>query len=69
MNTPIPKNKIAYIEGAGDKVDESLQQIGLNITTITPESITLEEIKSMTYWLLVFGHTIPQNHFRKNNLF
>ncbi len=49
----IPKIKIAYVEGAGDKVDESLQKIGLNITTITPESITLAELKK--YDAIVIG--------------
>ena len=49
----IPQIKIAYIEGAGDKVDESLQQIGLNITTITPEAITLNELKK--YEAVVIG--------------
>jgi LmbE family N-acetylglucosaminyl deacetylase len=33
---------IGYIEGAGDKVPESLQQIGYNVITIKPEDITLE---------------------------
>lgn len=49
----IPQIKIAYIEGAGDKVDESLQQIGLNITTIAPEAITLNELKK--YEAVVIG--------------
>jgi len=49
----IPQIKIAYVEGAGDKVDESLQQIGLNIITITPESITLAELKK--YDAVVIG--------------
>ncbi len=49
----IPQTKIAYVEGAGDKVDESLQQIGLNITTITPEAITLNELKK--YEAVVIG--------------
>ena len=49
----IPQVKIAYIEGAGDKVDESLQQIGLNITTIAPEAITLNELKK--YEAVVIG--------------
>ena len=33
---------IAYIKGAGDKVPESLQQIGYNVITIKPEDITPE---------------------------
>lgn len=49
----VPQFKIAYVEGAGDKVDESLQQIGLNITTILPEAITLTELKK--YEAVVIG--------------
>ena len=53
MNATFPKGNIAYVEGAGDKVDESLQQAGLNISTITPESITLAELKK--YEAVVIG--------------
>ena len=31
--------KVLYIDGAGDLVDESLKQIGVNITTIKPEDM------------------------------
>ncbi len=44
LNSFIPTKKIAYVEGAGDKVDESLDQLGLNITTIKPEQITAAEL-------------------------
>ncbi len=37
---------IGYIEGAGDIVPESLQQIGYKVTTIPPESISEEVLKS-----------------------
>jgi len=36
---------IGYIEGAGDVVPESLQQIGYNVVTITPDNITPENLK------------------------
>lgn len=36
---------IAYIEGAGDVVPESLQQIGYNVVKIKPEEITPENLK------------------------
>lgn len=35
---------IAYIEGAGDVVPESLRQIGYNVVTIKPESINAETL-------------------------
>ncbi|MEZ4796523.1 MAG: PIG-L family deacetylase [Flavobacteriaceae bacterium] len=35
---------IAYIEGAGDVVPESLQQIGYNVVKIKPEDITAETL-------------------------
>lgn len=35
---------IAYIEGAGDVVPESLQQIGYNVVKIKPEDITSESL-------------------------
>jgi len=35
---------IAYIEGAGDVVPESLQQIGYNVVKIKPEDITAENL-------------------------
>ncbi len=35
---------IAYIEGAGDVVPESLQQIGYNVVTIKPEDINAETL-------------------------
>lgn len=52
-NINIPVLKVAYVEGAGDKVDESLQQAGLNITTIAPEAVTLAELKR--YEAVVIG--------------
>jgi len=35
---------IAYIEGAGDVVPESLQQIGYNVIIVNPEDITTESL-------------------------
>lgn len=35
---------IGYIEGAGDTVPESLQQIGYNVITVKPEDITPEHL-------------------------
>lgn len=36
---------IAYIEGAGDVVPESLQQIGYNVIKVKPEDITAENLE------------------------
>jgi len=40
LNIQKKGENIAYIKGAGDKVPESLQQIGYNVITIKPEDIT-----------------------------
>lgn len=37
-------DNIAYIEGAGDVVPESLQQIGYNVITLAPENISPETL-------------------------
>lgn len=37
-------NNIAYIEGAGDVIPESLEQIGYNVVTIAPKDINAETI-------------------------
>lgn len=48
VQTEIPQFKIAYIEGAGDKVYESMLQLGLNVTMIDPKNITLAELAQYT---------------------
>ncbi|MFI5172331.1 MAG: PIG-L family deacetylase [Chitinophagales bacterium] len=53
MDISLPDKKIAYIEGAGDKVDESLAQLGLNISTLKPEEITADELKN--YDVVIIG--------------
>lgn len=40
IQSPVPTFPVAYIEGAGDKVDESLRAFGVQVTTINPEDIT-----------------------------
>lgn len=42
VQTPVPAMQIAYVEGAGDKVDESLRALGLHVTTLQTEDITAE---------------------------
>jgi LmbE family N-acetylglucosaminyl deacetylase len=39
-------NNIAYIEGAGDAVPESLQQIGYNVVTLSHEDISSETLSN-----------------------
>lgn len=41
----IGKKKIGYIEGAGDKVAESLSQIGYDVVALKKENITIEYLK------------------------
>ena len=42
VQTPVPDMHIAYVEGAGDKVDESLRALSLHVTTVRTEAITAE---------------------------
>ncbi|MDT0294975.1 PIG-L family deacetylase [Mesonia ostreae] len=39
-------DKIAYIEGAGDVVPESLREIGYQVSVLTPSQISLEKLKA-----------------------
>jgi len=45
FDAAISKRRIIYIDGAGDLVDESLLGIGLNLTTVKPESVTAEMLQ------------------------
>ncbi|WP_338359784.1 PIG-L family deacetylase [Yeosuana marina] len=44
LNIKKKGNNIAYIEGAGDVVPESLKQIGYNVVTIAPKDINAETL-------------------------
>ncbi|KZS42049.1 LmbE family protein [Aquimarina aggregata] len=61
---------IGYIEGAGDVVPESLKQIGYKVTTIDPETIAPESLK--TYDAIVIGirayNTIEALKFKQQYL-
>ncbi|WP_340065976.1 PIG-L family deacetylase [Ascidiimonas aurantiaca] len=46
LNIQKAGDNIGYIAGAGDKVPESLLQIGYNVRTITPENISTETLRS-----------------------
>ncbi|WP_435579220.1 PIG-L family deacetylase [Gilvibacter sp.] len=59
--------RIAYVNGAGDAIPESLKQIGYEVTTLTPQELTAENLKS--YDALVFGirayNTVAELEFKK----
>ncbi|WP_062059346.1 PIG-L family deacetylase [Aquimarina longa] len=61
---------IGYIEGAGDVVPESLQQIGYNVTIIDPESVSPENLQSFD--AIVVGirayNTVEQLKFKQQYL-
>lgn len=70
LNTVIPELRIGYIEGAGDRVFESLEQLGFNITLINPDNFTLSEFQK--YDVIVAGvrayNTLKELADAKNNL-
>ncbi len=61
---------IGYIEGAGDVVPESLQQIGYKVTIVKPESISTETLKPFD--AIVVGirayNTVEQLKFKQQYL-
>lgn len=61
---------IAYIEGAGDVVPESLEQIGYNVTKIPPGSITLNSLKNFDAVVLGIRayNVVEELKFKQNTL-
>lgn len=53
LNIKKAGEQIGYIKGAGDEVPESLRQIGYNVRTISPSSISAESLKN--YDAVVLG--------------
>lgn len=53
VETAFTDRKIGYIEGAGDKVFESLQQLDADINLIDPRGISLQEL--MQYDVIIAG--------------
>lgn len=53
LHAEIPKLRIAYVEGAGDKVDESLQEIGLMVDHVKAADLTAELL--MHYDVVLIG--------------
>ncbi|SFD21046.1 PIG-L family deacetylase [Algibacter pectinivorans] len=64
-------NNIAYIQGAGDVVPESLEQIGYNVRIISPEDITPETLSNFD--AVVVGirayNTVEELNFKQQLLF
>ncbi len=62
---------VAYIEGAGDIVPQSLEQIGYKVTTLTPEEITSSNLANFD--AVVIGirayNTVKALKFKQNTLF
>lgn len=63
--------KIAYIDGAGDALPESLRQIGYEVTTLNPREITLTQLKK--YDAVVLGirafNVVPELAYKNKILF
>ncbi len=70
LNIKKKGQNIGYIEGAGDIVPESLQQIGYQVTTIDPESISQETLKPFD--AIVIGirayNTVEELKFKQKHL-
>lgn len=64
-------DKIAYIDGAGDALPESLRQIGYEVTTLNPREITLTQLKK--YDAVVLGirafNVVPELAYKNKILF
>lgn len=62
---------IGYIEGAGDKVPESLRQIGYKVTVLKPDAITPETLQNFD--AVVIGirayNTVESLKFKQKSLF
>ncbi|MFD1096066.1 PIG-L family deacetylase [Salegentibacter chungangensis] len=63
--------QIGYIEGAGDIVPESLEQIGYNVTKLSPQDITAEILSKFD--AVVIGirayNTVEELKFKQSELF
>jgi hypothetical protein len=67
ININIGKKKIGYIEGAGDKVAESLTQIGYDVVSLKKENITTEYLKQFN--AIVTGVRAYNTNDWMNNLY
>lgn len=54
VDVKVPKDlKVAYVMGAGDNIPTVLQQIGMNVTSLTPEKLATEDLSQ--YGTIVLG--------------
>ncbi|ESU20245.1 putative LmbE-like protein [Flavobacterium enshiense DK69] len=62
---------IGYIMGAGDEIPESLRQMDYNVTLLSPEKITSENIKDFDAILIGIRayNTVEALKFKQNTLF
>lgn len=71
LNISKKGNNIAYIEGAGDVVPESLEQIGYNVTIIDPVSISenyLRKFDAVVVGIRAYN-TVDELKFHQKELF
>jgi LmbE family N-acetylglucosaminyl deacetylase len=52
-NIKMAKTNIAYVEGAGDKVDDCLINVGYNVTKLTPEELSTSDLSQ--YNAIILG--------------
>lgn len=71
LNIQKKGNHIAYIEGAGDVVPESLKEIGYNVQILSPKEITAENLKRFDAVVLGIRayNTVDELKFKQQTLF
>lgn len=70
INLKVADVKIAYVQGSGDDLPESLRQIGLRVDELKPEEITTDRLKK--YDVVVLGirafNTVPELAYKQESL-
>ncbi len=68
VDVNLPKNlKIGYVMGAGDDIPTVLQQLGLNVTLITPEQLASGNLSAYSTIVLGIRAYDTREDVRKNN--
>ena len=68
VDVNLPKNlKIGYVMGAGDDIPTVLQQLGLNVTIITPEELASGDLRAYDTIVLGIRAYDTRDDVRKNN--
>jgi LmbE family N-acetylglucosaminyl deacetylase len=68
VDVKLPKNlKIGYVMGAGDDIPTVLQQLGLNVTLITPEDLASRNLSAYNTIVLGIRAYDTRDDVRKNN--